>query len=145
MPAPFDALKIDARLEGKFFNAPANAKTKFYYSFSHEQEIENVRFIGTALYAWNSNAGDNVTLWSEYYVPQLSVWKRYKKFAKTFQIFPNMQMKDLLFPTTPSNGVRVVIEYDNKGNSAVNFAMNFYNFVSIQTIDFSVLGEGVDW
>jgi hypothetical protein len=136
---------LDARLEGKLFSAPANTKTKLYYTFSHEQALDNVKFIGVSLYAWASNVGDNVTLWTEYYVPQLNVWKRYKKFGKTFMIFPDTEMKNILFPTTPSNGVRVVVEYDNKGNTAIDFAINFYNFVDQTSVSPSNLEEGEDW
>lgn len=145
MGAPFDGVKLDARLEGKSYTATASSKTLHYYDFSHEINGNVVSFIGVSIYSEAIALGDKVTLWTEYYVPPLTAWKRYKKFAKTWNIFPKTEMKDILFPTQPTNGVRVVIEYDNQSGSDVNFAVNFYNFVDEQTVNTATAAEGYDW
>lgn len=135
---------LDFRGEGISFEAPVG-KNKFEYSFTHEAAVNFVNFFGVSIYAWDSNKGDTVSMWTEYYVPPMSAWKKYKKFAKNFNVFPNVEMKDILFPTTPSNGVKLVIEYNNTGLNPVDFYVNLYNFVDQQEVDVSTASEGEDW
>lgn len=139
-----DAPALDFRGEGTHmvFEKGTSQAT---YNFSHEAAAVKVSFFGVALYAWDSSLGDTVNMWTEYYVPPLGEWKRYKKFAKNYNIFPKTEMKDILFPTTPTNGVRLVIEYTNTGIAPVNLFMNLYNFVDQQLIDTSTASEGIDW
>ena len=136
---------LDFRGEGIAFKANASSVSRHEYNFTHEEAVDFINFFGVSIYAWDSNKGDNVNMWTEYFVPPLDSWKRYKKFAKKFNIFPNMEMKDILFPTTPKQGVKLVIEYDNKGTSPVDFYINLYNFVDQQKVDTNVAGEGEDW
>lgn len=137
---------LDARLEGtQLFTALANTETNFYYYFQHESDVPDVKFNGVALYAYDANKGDSIELWTEYYVPPLNIWKRYKKFGKNWNIAPNTLMKDILFPTVPKNGVRVVFKYKNSGNNDVDFWINLYNFVDQQLVKPSLLEEGNDW
>jgi len=137
---------LDARLEGMgVMTAPAGEVATYYYTVNLPQHIDRQYFNGISFYAWDSNKGDYLTLWTEYYVPPLSAWKRYKKFAKEWMVMPNTEMKDILFPTTPTNGVRVVIEYHNVGANPVDFVANLYNFVDQQQVSPSQLQEGDDW
>lgn len=144
MPS-FNALKIDARLEGVKFTMPANTTTKKYYYFNHEDTSKVILFMGVSLYAFSANQGDTVNLWSEYTYDGGTNWKRYKKFAKNWNVFPNVEMKDLLFPTTPKTGVRLVIEYTNTGGTPVDLALNLYNMVDTILVDPNQLQEGHDW
>lgn len=136
---------LDFRGEGKQFVFPAGETTQQSYDFSHEPAANKISFFGVALYAWDSNLGDHVNMWTEYTTDGGTTWKRYKKFAKNFNIFPKTEMKDIIFPTTPTNGVRLVIEYKNTGIAPVNLFINFYNFVDQQTVDPAQGQEGVDW
>lgn len=137
---------LDFRGEGVEYQAPVQVESSFhYYNFTHEQAVGFINFFGVSIYAWDSNKGDKITMWTEYYVPQLDEWKKYKKFAKNFNIFPNTEMKDILFPTTPTNGVRLAIGYTNKGSTPVDFYINLYNFVDQQQVSPSHLEEGEDW
>ena len=135
---------LDFRGEGVHMVFPVGTSRQVY-NFSHEPEAVKVSFFGVSIYAWDSNLGDKVNMWTEYWVEPLGQWKRYKKFAKNFNIYPKTEMKDILFPTTPTNGVRLVIEYNNTGIGDVNFFMNLYNFVDQQTVDLATASEGVDW
>lgn len=140
-----DVPLLDFRGEGKqFVFAPKETNKDFYY-FNHEVGANKVSFFGVSLYAWDSNLGDTVNMWTEYTIDGGTTWVRYKKFAKNFNIFPKTEMKDILFPTTPTNGVRLVVEYSNTGISPVNLFLNLYNFVDQQTIDPTLGQQGVDW
>jgi hypothetical protein len=140
--APF----LDARLEGMGqMTALAGQVGTWYYTVNLSAPIDKLYFNGLSFYAWDSNKGDYLTLWTEYYVPPLNQWKRYKKFAKDWMVMPNTEMKDLLFPTTPTNGVRVVVQYHNVGANDVDFICNLYNFVDQQAVSPSALEEGEDW
>ena len=136
---------LDFRGEGKHFKFEKSSTNVKYYNFSHEPSATKISFFGVALYAWNSNLGDTVNMWTEYTIDGGTTWKRYKKFAKNFNIFPKVEMKDIIFPTTPTNGVRLVIEYTNTGISDVDFFINLYNFVDQQTVDPAQGQEGIDW
>jgi hypothetical protein len=132
---------LDARIEGsELFVAPAGAKTDFYIYFTFACDFQGMEF-----FAWNSNIGDNIDLRTDYYVPPMGVWKRYKKFGKHFNIYPNNVTKVILFPTKPTIGVRMTISYDNKGTEPVSFSMNKFQFADIEKVDTSVVGEGEDW
>jgi len=131
---------LDARLTGSdLFTAPAGVKTKFYFTFDFD-----CKFNGTEVYAWDSNAGDKIELITEYNAGAYG-WKRYKKFGKEFNIFPNTLQKYILFPTEPSAGVRLVVEYDNTGLTEVKFSLNIFLFTDQEIVKPSILQEGEDW
>lgn len=131
---------LDARLSGTdLFTAPAGQKTKFYFNFNFD-----CKFNGTEMYAWDSNRGDKLNLSTEYNAGPYG-WKTYKKFGKEFNVYPNTIQKYILFPTEPKAGVRLVVEYDNKGVTDVEFSMNIFLFVDQQKINLSILEEGEDW
>lgn len=135
---------LDARLEGKFFTFGGTNDSIQYYNFSHEAEVDKVYFYGVETFC-NGELGDSVDMWTEYYVPQLNEWKRYKKFGKNYMIFPNVMQKNVLFPTTPKLGVRLAIKYNQVGTGEVKFIMNMFNFVDQQEVKPSALQEGVNW
>ena len=137
---------LDFRGEGVRFSFKAQEEPSYgYYNFSHEPSANKISFFGVSLYAWNSSFGDTVNMWTEYTIDGGTTWKVYKKFAKNFNIFPKVEMKDILFPTTPTNGVRLVVEYSNTGTAPVDFFMNLYNFVDQQSVNPSLAEEGLDW
>lgn len=138
--------ELDARLEGmSLMTAPAGENTDFYFIVSLEEGVPDMIFNGVSLYAWDSNKGDSITLSSEYYVPPLNQWNRYKKFGKNWNIYPNQLMKDILFPTKAFNGVRIKFTYHNVGVSDVDFSANLYNFVDQQSVDTMTLEQGYNW
>lgn len=136
--------RLDTRLEGVLFSCTSGDSTH-YYNFNYEAGIKKVLFNGVETFAFDSNPGDYVTLWTEYFVPPMNAWKRYKKFGKKYYVFPNTTQKNILFPTEPTIGVRLVVKYHNTGTDPVNYALNLFNFVDRQTIDTSTASEGVDW
>lgn len=133
--------RLDARLKGTdLFTAPANSTSEhiFYFTF-------DCKFNGIEMFAWDSNKGDHLALFTDYYVPPLASWKRYKKFGKHFNVYPNNLQKYVLFPTEPSNGVRLRLEYTNTGNTAVDFSLNLFMFADRSLVDTSTASEGEDW
>ena len=147
----FTDSSVDARLEGMQDNGSnkltvaANSTKTFYYSFDSGQELEKVYFLGLMIYSDNANIGDSVTISTEYYVAPLTAWKRYKKFAKSFSVVPGHPNKEVLFPTTPTYGVRLKLDYKNTGGSPVDFICNLYNFNEHQVVDTASASEGTDW
>lgn len=132
--------KLDARLQGSdVFTATANSTTEHYYTFDFDCD-----FNGVEIYTHGSEIGHKVKLTTEYNAG-LYGWKRYKKFGKSFNIFPKCLQKYILFPTKPSAGVRVHISYTNPESSDVKFAVNFFQFVQQESVDPSQLQEGTDW
>ena len=132
---------LDARLTGSdLFTATANSETHHYFNFNFD-----CLFNGVELYAWDSNTGDKVELITEYYAPPLGAWLRYKKFGKTFNIYPNTLQNYILFPTEPKAGVRVKVTYNNTGNTDVKFSMNLFIFNDQQQVNTAVAEQGEDW
>ena len=132
---------LDARLTGtELFTAPANSTSDHYFDFTFDN-----KFIGVELYAWDSHAGDNVELSTEYYVPPANAWFKYKKFGKHFNIYPNTLQNYILFPTEPKVGVRVRIKYNNVGNTDVKFSMNMFIFADQEQVNPSIGEQGSDW
>lgn len=133
---------LDARLEGTdLFSAPANTVTTFYKDFTFD-----CKFNGIEIFAFASKAGDKVDLLTEYYAAPLTAWKRYKKFAKSFNVFPTTLQKYILFPTEPSVGVRLAIKYTNThATEAAVFSANLFQFTPSSLVDTSVAAEGEDW
>lgn len=132
---------LDARLVGTdLFTATANSTTDHYFNFEFDCLFNGVEF-----YAFNSSAGDKVELSTEYYVPPMNTWLRYKKFGKNFNVYPNLLQKYILFPTTPQAGVRVRVRYINVENVDVKFSMNLFVFKDQQELDLSLAQQGDDW
>lgn len=144
----FNNLEIDARLKGLIFGeASPNSTTEFYYIFDFD-----CKFNGLDFYVWNSNAGDNITLETQYNAnpdpltrESNPVWLRYKKFGKNWYVFPNVNKEIVLFPTTPKAGVRLVIKYNNVGNSAAKLAINGFIFTDSESVNPSLGQQGTDW
>lgn len=131
---------LDARLEGSaIFNCPANTVKTFYVPFDFDCELS-----GIEIYAWSSNVGDNVSMETQYQINE-NTWKRYKKFGKGWNVFPDRPCRIILFPTTPKEGIRMAITYNNKGQSAVNFCINKFQFVDEAKVDPTQGQEGEVW
>ena len=136
---------LDAHLTG--FNggvvmvAPANTKTKFFHEFTGPVLLNGIDFFAHA-----ASEGDNITLWTEYYAPPLEQWKRYKKFGKCWGVIQKIKERIVLFPTKPTTGVRMVIEYDNTSQTEeARFITNLFQFANLEQVDTSSAAEGVDW
>lgn len=136
---------LDFRGEGIHLEFNAGQTSTEYYNFSHTPQEGKVSFYGVALYSPNSESGDNLDMWTEYSVDSGVTWKKYKKFAKNFNIFPRIEMKDIIFPTTPTNIFRIAFTYRSKGISKVDLFVNLYNFVDQQLVDPTQGQEGRDW
>jgi len=131
---------LDARIEGsETFTATANSTTTHYIVFDFDCEFE-----GLEIAADNPTFGDHVEMSTEYNAGAYG-WKRYKKFGKRFNIYPNHVSRIILFPTLPSAGVRIAISYTNTGNSDTKFSINKFQYVSRTVVKPSELQEGEDW
>ena len=131
---------LDARLQGAMFEtAPASAKSSYYFNFPFDCNFNGVDF-----YAWSPNSGDNLDLYTEYTTDGGTTWLRYKKFGKKWYVMPEKE-RVLLFPTTPSVGVRLRVDYDNVGPDAVKFVLNLWTFVDQTLVDPAQGQQGEDW
>lgn len=131
---------LDARLWGSpLFTAPANQETEFNFEIPFD-----CKWNGIEIFAWGPNKGDHMKLQTEYNAGPYG-WKRYKKFGKHFNIYPNYVNKIILFPSEPKAGVRVCVYYTNTGNTPVDFSINLYTFVDEQVVNTNNLEEGEDW
>jgi len=135
---------LDARLQGiGVFSATANIVSDHYFEIDGQY-----MFNGIELYAWDSNIGDNISLSSEYNIGSIEtpVWKRYKKYGKSWNVFPNSPERIVLFPADLTVGVRLKFSYDNKhATSAVNFCVNLFTYIDQIEINTSIAEEGEDW
>lgn len=135
----FDRPHLDARLEG--FTLQVEPGTSTHYKvFTFD-----CSFNGLILYSNVSDIGSHVTMWTEYYVNETYGWKRYKKFAKNWQLMPGYTSKTILFPTKPSAGVRIAFEVYNNEQSDISLAFNLYQFAVLEKINPSQLEEGSNW
>jgi len=131
---------LDARIQGSpLWTATANTKTQFELDFDFACDFNGIEF-----YAWDSHKGDNLKLWTEYYAGPYG-WVFYKKFGDNFNVFPNNRTRIILFPTKPILGVRLVVEYDNKGQTDVDFSLNKFQFSDTERVLPSLLQSGTDW
>jgi hypothetical protein len=130
----------DPRLQGMPLATATPGDTEHYYVFPF-----NCNFEGIDLYAWDSNPGDHITFETEYYAGETYGWIRYKKFGKTWNVFPHEKTRIILFPTEPFLGNRIKCTYKNLGVSDVKFAINLFQFVDSKIVRPSYLEEGEDW
>jgi hypothetical protein len=132
--------ELDIKLHGKpFFTATANEVSTHYFSMDFNCYMNGVQF-----YAWDSNKGDNVIMEMQYNAGELG-WKRYKKFVKTWNIFPDDKSTNILFPKAALEGTRIMIKYDNKGMSDVDFAINLFTYSALTQVNIATGEEGEDW
>lgn len=130
----------DARLQGtQLFNAAVGV-THHYFDFQFNCNFEGIEF-----YAWDSSKGDTLSMQTQYYAGPTYGWIRYKKFGKTFNVFPNNVTRIILFPTEPILGVRIKFTYDNKGSAPVDFSANLFQFKDHEVVNTAILDEGADW
>jgi hypothetical protein len=131
---------LDARLWGTdVFTAGAGVSSSHYIYIPF-----NCKFNGLDFFSWNPNKGDSVSFLTEYPVSQ-EVWRRYKKFAKKFNVYPNTRDRVILFPTEPKAGVRIHVIYHNVGQTPVDFSFNFFTYVEQAKIDPTKGEQGEDW
>jgi len=129
---------LDAHLEGMIYGqATANDTTQFEYYFGRDYIFNGIQF-----YAWDSNKGDNISLSIEYW--NGASWARYKKFGKSWYVTPNHLADIVLFPSKPTLGTRLVVEY-TCGATATDFMVNGFKFISRQIVKASEGEEGEDW
>jgi len=143
MSNEYGNIDLDARLEGAgtVLVVPANTTKAFYFPFQTD-----TLFNGMELFAFTSTKGDKIMMQTEYYVPQLEAWLRYKRFAKNFMIFPNVVQKYILFPTEPIVGIRVRIDYTNVNATEVaEFTYNLFKFDNLAKVDVTQGEQGDDW
>lgn len=132
--------ELDTRVIGTdLYTASANVISSSYYNFTFDCE-----FNGLEIYAYNPNKGDKVTLYVEYYAGEDLGWLRFKKFGKSFNIFPNHVNRVISFATHPIVGTRLRVDYDCKGES-VDFSLNLFAFSTREIVDTSTAKQGADW
>lgn len=131
---------LDSWLEGFGpFVCPPGQSTH-YINFTYNCMVNGIEIIND-----QTAYGDKINLESQYYIPPLSVWKRYKKFGKNWNIKPSTPDRIILFPTEPQNGVRFKLIYENNSVSDIKIWVNLFKFVTFNKIDTSQGQEGTDW
>lgn len=135
----FDNPALDARMQGVLFKDVPIGYSEQTYTFPF-----NCIYNGMILSSSVDSLGSFLTMETQYNAGPYG-WKRYKKFVKEWQLMPNYVCKNVLFPTTPSAGVRMVLKVQNNSSNPIDIAMNLYQFVDKITIKPSQLEEGEDW
>lgn len=131
--------ELDSRIEGGGLQTiTAGNSSTFYFSFGGD-----CMFNGLGFYAKDAEMGDKLTFETQYF--NGTSWVRYKKSAKNWMVFPDCKTEIVLFPTYPSNGVRVAMTYESTGATDVKFAWNIYKFVDVVSVDPSQGETGEDW
>lgn len=135
----FTTSEYDARLEGFFIKDAPIGVSNHYYIFPFD-----CYFNGIAIASTVSGVGSNVNLTTEYQAAP-DVWLRYKKFASTWNLFPNYVCKTILFPTKPKEGIRINIKIVNNELTPIDLGVNLFQFTPIASVN-PLLGEqGEDW
>lgn len=132
---------LDARLHGAgVFTATNSSTTSHEYLFTFDCKFNGIEIITDS----NVEIGDYLRLETQYNAGAYG-WKRYKKFGDKWYIKPNDRSRIILFPTEPSSGVKLLINYTSVGTSDVKFAFNLFTFVDQVKLDTGILEEGEDW
>lgn len=133
--------RMDTRLQGSsLFSIPADTVKDLFINFEFDCDMTGIEF-----YAKNAELGDTMDFSTEYYVPPLNTWLRYKKFGKGYMVFPNHPTRIILFATTPKVGTRIKITYHNTGSQTVYLAVNRFQFIESQNVKASLGEQGEDW
>lgn len=103
------------------------------------------KFSGIDLISSTQTYGDKISLKTEYFVPPLNEWKRFKRFGKNWNVVPNERDRIILFPTEPKEGVRVAIDYENASQVECKIYLNLFTFTEQERVNPSLLQEGEDW
>lgn len=131
---------LDARLWGKGpLDCPPGDSTHYILFYF------DCKFSGMDLASNTTTYGDSISLQTDYYVPPLDTWKRYKKFADRWNVIPNERDRVILFPTEPKQGVRITITYHNSSDVNKSMFINLFTFVDQSGVNPSLLQEGEDW
>ena len=131
---------IDPRLEGvaNVLVSTKNATTTHYIDFTFDGMFNGIEF-----YAHESYEGDYIDIYIEYLIPP-STWRRYKKFAKNFNIFPNILQKYVLTTANVVTDSRIRIDYTSKSTATdAKLSLNKFQFVTSETV--IPPSEGTDW
>ena len=141
----FTESEYDAHLEGfNISDAPlGTSEHHFYFTY-------DCSFMGAAMYSSVTKLGTTIDIRTEYFaglhpVTNEQIWLRYKKFGKSWNMFPNYVCKSILFPTKPKVGIRIVVTINNNDVGPIDFGMNLFNFADIEVVNPSLGQEGKDW
>ena len=131
--------ELDTRAQGTdLFTATANSTTSHYFTFNFDCELT-----GMELFAWNPNKGDKVTIFVEYNAGAYG-WLRFKKFSKSFNVYPNHVNRAIAFPTLPKAGTRMRVDY-TCGENSVDFSLNVFQYAVREDVNASLGQQGEDW
>lgn len=137
---PYTGIDLDVRLQGSELHvAAANATSDFTLDFTFKGLVNGVEF-----YAFDSTPGDKINFVFQYYYED--EWTFYKKFAKDFNIYPNVLQKYILVPAEPQIGMRICMQYENvHATNAAKFSYNLYQFKDSETVDVLTGQSGENW
>lgn len=135
----FNDPALDARMKGVYFSDIPTGESTVEYIFPFD-----CLFNGLTVSSSVTQLGSTVKL-ETYYNAGPHGWKRYKKFADSFNLFPGSIDKNILFPTKPKSGVKILITVNNNDGVAIDLALNLFQFTDVEKVDTQILQEGEDW
>lgn len=130
---------LDARLFGISVMVAPSGTSEHYFSFPFDCKFNGIEIKTNA-----SELGDKLSLETQYNAGPYG-WKRYKRFAKQWNVFPDESTRVLLFPTEPKAGIRVKVTYENAHQTDIKIAINLFTFVDSEIVNAAQLQEGADW
>jgi hypothetical protein len=135
----FSRPELDARLKGVLFQNIETGTSAHEYIFPFD-----CKFNGIAIYSTVSKLGTRIKM-ETYYNAGPYGWKKYKKFADFWNLYPNYVCKNVLFPTEPSAGVKIVFTIENNEGAPIDFGANLFQFTESEKVQPSLLQQGEDW
>ena len=138
----FPELDLDARIQSTgIYTATKNSTTTSYFTFGFDCMFNGLEILVDA----NALLGDTLSLETQYDAGEFG-WKRYKKFVDGFLICPGSLHRYILFPTKPTSGVRIELQYTSTGaTNDVKYGLNLFTYADTETVNPGALEEGTDW
>lgn len=131
--------EMDARLRGKYWSNIPIGVSNLEYVFEYD-----CSFNGAAIWSSVTKGGSSITLETQYDAGPYG-WKRYKRFGKDWNLYPNYVCKTILFPTKPKAGIKLLITVDNQEGAPIDLGINLFTFIYSEIVNPSSLQEGSDW
>jgi len=135
----FDNPELDARMKGVIFKDIPTGTSEQEYIFPFD-----CMFNGLTVGSNVTKLGSSVRLETRYQAGP-STWLRYKKFGDSWNLYPGNIDKNILFPTKPKAGIKLVIIVENNEGSPIDIAVNLYQFADSEIVIPQEGQQGVDW
>lgn len=135
----FERPNLDARLKGILFKDIPVGTHEREYIFPFD-----CKFNGIISYSSVTKIGSTIRMETQYQAAP-DVWYRYKKFGDDWNLFPNYACKNVLFPTTPVEGIKLLFKITNNETVPIDIGFNLYQFADLEHVDPTQGQQGADW